>query len=207
MGGYEFTTTSRDALLAARDCAIELRHEFVGTEHLLLGLLRGEGTTAMAALHQVGAEGAEIRKLILGLVMVGQGSDEAASDLPYTSRSKKVLELAMIASREDDSPAVGAEHLLLGLLREQRGIAAQVLTQLGAGPEELAEAINQVRGRGELTAPIGHRDAAGSRTVTVTEPAGNSPVVNAIVARSSPSLIGVVVAVVVALAALWILFR
>lgn len=54
MGSYEFTTTSRDALRAARDCAIELRHEYVGTEHLLLGLLRGEGSTAMAALDHAG---------------------------------------------------------------------------------------------------------------------------------------------------------
>ncbi|MBA2291790.1 MAG: hypothetical protein H0W15_04955 [Gemmatimonadales bacterium] len=207
MGGYEFTTTSRDALLAARDCAIELRHEYVGTEHLLLGLLRGEGSTAMAALDHVGVKGAEVRKMILELVMVGRGSDAAGSELPYTSRSKKVLDLAMIASRESGQPAVDAEHLLLGLLRETRGIAAQVLTRLGVGSDELVAAIDRIRGSDGRPEPIGHSDVAASRTVTVAAPAGTSPIAHALVARSRPSLVGVVIAVGVALTALWILFR
>ncbi len=131
MNGYNFTERVRKVLAMAREEAARLHHEYVGTEHILLGLIReGEGVAA-AVLQNLSVDLDEIQQKIEDTVKKGKASQTTGPDLPYTSRAKKVLELAMSEARELSHSYVGTEHLLLGLLREEKGIAAQVLTDAG----------------------------------------------------------------------------
>ena len=152
MNGYNFTERVRRVLQNAREESIALRHEYVGTEHILLGLL-GAGGVADAALQNLGTNVENVRNTILETVRPGPADRSATAaaasggllgaiadsmgfrqekiDLPYTSRAKKVLELSMTEARELRHSYVGTEHLLLGLMREEHGIAAQVLTSTG----------------------------------------------------------------------------
>ncbi len=128
MNGYNFTDRVRKVLQMAREEAARLHHEYVGTEHILLGLIReGEGVAA-AVLTNLNVDLDEIQQRIEETVKKGKSPAPEGPDLPYTSRAKKVLELAMSEARELNHSYVGTEHLLLGLLREEKGIAAQVLT-------------------------------------------------------------------------------
>jgi ATP-dependent Clp protease ATP-binding subunit ClpC len=131
MNGYNFTERVRKVLAMAREEAARLHHEYVGTEHILLGLIReGEGVAA-AVLQNLSVDLDEIQQKIEDTVKKGKASQTTGPDLPYTSRAKKVLELAKSEARELSHSYVGTEHLLLGLLREEKGIAAQVLTDAG----------------------------------------------------------------------------
>jgi ATP-dependent Clp protease ATP-binding subunit ClpC len=131
MNGYNFTERVRKVLAMAREEAARLHHEYVGTEHILLGLIReGEGVAA-AVLQNLNVDLDEVQQKIEETVKKGKAAQATGPDLPYTSRAKKVLELAMGEARELNHSYVGTEHLLLGLLREEKGIAAQVLTDAG----------------------------------------------------------------------------
>jgi len=135
MNGYNFTERVRKVLAMAREEAARLHHEYVGTEHILLGLIReGEGVAA-AVLQNLNVDLEEIQQKIEETVKKGKAAQATGPDLPYTSRAKKVLELAMGEARELNHSYVGTEHLLLGLLREEKGIAAQVLTDAGVNLE------------------------------------------------------------------------
>ena len=136
MNGYNFTDRVRKVLQMAREEAARLHHEYVGTEHILLGLIReGEGVAA-AVLTNLSVDLEEVQQKIEETVKKGKASSAPGPDLPYTSRAKKVLELAMTEARELNHSYVGTEHLLLGLLREEKGIAAQVLTDAGVTLEQ-----------------------------------------------------------------------
>jgi ATP-dependent Clp protease ATP-binding subunit ClpC len=116
---YNFTDRVRKVLALAREEAIRLQHDYVGTEHILLGLIReGEGVAAAEENVRRGKSASNI------------------PELPYTSRAKKVLEYAMAEARELNHSYVGTEHLLLGLLREEKGLAAKVLGELGISLDE-----------------------------------------------------------------------
>src|SRR6059058_6275999 len=131
MNGYNFTERVRKVLAMAREEAARLKHEYVGTEHILLGLIReGEGVAA-AVLQNLSVDLDEIQQKIEETVKKGKAAAATGPDLPYTSRAKKVLELAMGEARDLSHGYVGTEHLLLGLLREEKGIAAQVLSDAG----------------------------------------------------------------------------
>ncbi len=132
---YNFTDRVRKVLAMARDEAIRLQHDYVGTEHILLGLIReGEGVAA-AVLTNLSADLDQVHERIEESVKKGKATI-ALGELPYTSRAKKVLEFAMAEARELNHSYVGTEHLLLGLLREEKGIAAQVLNSLGVSLED-----------------------------------------------------------------------
>jgi len=136
MNGYNFTDRVRRVLQMAREEAARLHHEYVGTEHILLGLIReGEGVAA-AVLTNLGVDLEDIQQKIEETVKKGKAAAATGPELPYTSRAKKVLELAMMEARELNHSYVGTEHLLLGLLREEKGIAAQVLTDAGVTLEQ-----------------------------------------------------------------------
>ena len=136
MNGYNFTDRVRKVLQMAREEAARLHHEYVGTEHILLGLIReGEGVAA-AVLTNLNVDLEDIQQKIEETVKKGKAAAAAGPDLPYTPRAKKVLELAMTEARELNHSYVGTEHLLLGLLREEKGIAAQVLTDAGVNLEQ-----------------------------------------------------------------------
>src|ERR687889_1863017 len=132
---YNFTDRVRKVLAMAREEAIRLQHDYVGTEHILLGLIReGEGVAA-AVLMNLNVDLEQIHERIEESVRKGKATI-ALGELPYTSRAKKVLEYAMAEARELNHSYVGTEHLLLGLLREEKGIAAQVLNSLGVNLEQ-----------------------------------------------------------------------
>jgi DNA-binding transcriptional regulator YhcF (GntR family) len=123
---YDFTDEVRWVLTHARQEAVDLRHDYVGTEHILLALLRQGTGEAATVLQAEGVKAEEVRQKLLESVRAGRAT-AALGQLPYTSRGKKVLEYAMAAARELNHSYVGTEHLLLGLIREEKGIAAQVL--------------------------------------------------------------------------------
>ena len=132
---YNFTDRVRKILAMAREEAIRLQHDYVGTEHILLGLIReGEGVAA-AVLTNLNVDLDQIHERVEESVRKGKATI-ALGELPYTSRAKKVLEFAMAEARDFNHSYVGTEHLLLGLLREEKGIAAQVLNSLGVTLDE-----------------------------------------------------------------------
>ena len=117
MQGYNFTERVRRVLAEARKEAAFLHHEYVGTEHLLLALIReGQGCGA-TALQNLNVELGDVAQKIEQAVKQGRAAQRTGPDLPYTSRAKKVLELATEEARELNHKYIGTEHLLLGLLR------------------------------------------------------------------------------------------
>ena len=146
MNGYNFSERVRKVLQMAREEAQRLRHEYVGTEHMLLGLVREGGGVAAAVLANRGVNPDEVRRIIEETVKKGPQNQATGPDLPYTSRAKKVLELSMSAARELNHSYVGTEHLLLGLLREEKGIAAQVLHECGLAGDAAADEVKKLLG-------------------------------------------------------------
>ena len=129
----------------AREEAIRLQHDYVGTEHILLGLIReGEGVAA-AVLQNLSVDLDQIHERVEESVRKGKATI-SLGELPYTSRAKKVLEFAMAEARDFNHSYVGTEHLLLGLLREEKGIAAQVLNSLGVTLNEAKRETLKVLG-------------------------------------------------------------
>ena len=166
MNGYNFTERVRKVLQMAREEAQRLHHEYVGTEHILLGLIReGEGVAA-AVLQSLSVDLDDVQQRIEETVKKGKAGQTMAPDLPYTSRAKKVLELAMSEARELQHSYVGTEHLLLGLLREEKGIAAQVLTDAG---------VNLDAARAETLRLLGTDPSASTPTSTPTPPPAAAP--------------------------------
>jgi ATP-dependent Clp protease ATP-binding subunit ClpC len=142
---YNFTDRVRKVLAMAREEAIRLQHDYVGTEHILLGLIReGEGV-ASAVLQTLSVDLDQIHERVEESVRKGKATI-SLGELPYTSRAKKVLEFAMAEARDFNHSYVGTEHLLLGLLREEKGIAAQVLNSLGVTLDEAREETLKVLG-------------------------------------------------------------
>jgi predicted ester cyclase len=160
MQGYSFTERVRKVLAGAREEAARLRHEYVGTEHLLLSLVGDGDGTAVAALEQLGASRDDIRRRVEELLTRGSGTRPVTPDLPYTSRAKKVLELAMSEARELGHSYVGTEHLLLGLLREERSVAAIVLNDVGVTLDAARAEVQRLLGPG---ATLDGRPAAAGR--------------------------------------------
>ncbi len=161
MNGYNFTERVRKVLAMAREEAARLHHEYVGTEHILLGLIReGEGVAA-AVLQQLNVDLDEIQQKIEETVKKGKAAQATGPDLPYTSRAKKVLELAMGEARELNHSYVGTEHLLLGLLREEKGLAAQVLTEAGVNLDAARTETLRLLG---TEMPSGGASASGTAT-------------------------------------------
>jgi ATP-dependent Clp protease ATP-binding subunit ClpC len=166
MNGFNFTERVRRVLQHAREEATALRHEYVGTEHILLALVEGGGV-ADAALTNLGVNPNTVRQKVLDVVKPGPEDGIASAttaaggilgtiastiglrpdrDLPYTSRAKKTLELSMSEARSLDHSYVGTEHLLLGLLREEKGIGAQVLTSMGVTTATVRDEVIRLLG-------------------------------------------------------------
>jgi ATP-dependent Clp protease ATP-binding subunit ClpA len=165
MNGYNFTERVRKILAMAREEAVRLHHEYVGTEHILLGLiLEGEGVAA-AVLQSLNVDLEEIQQKIEETVKKGKAQQGTGPDLPYTSRAKKVLELAMSEARELNHSYVGTEHILLGLIREEKGIAAVVLSDVGIElPVARAEVLRLLGTDVAQHAPPGPQRGSGEPT-------------------------------------------
>jgi ATP-dependent Clp protease ATP-binding subunit ClpC len=135
MNDYNFTERVRRVIALAREEAARLHHEYVGTEHILLGLIReGEGVAA-AVLQNLSVDLMDVQHKVEETVKMGRSTQTTGPDLPYTSGARKVVELSMSEARQLNHTYAGTEHLLLGLLREEKGIAAQVLTRVGVSVE------------------------------------------------------------------------
>ena len=134
-----FTDRARRVIVLAQDEARMLNHNYIGTEHILLGLIHeGEGVAAKA-LESLGISLEAVREQVEEII--GQGQQAPTGHIPFTPRAKKVLELSMREALQINHPYIGTEHILLGLIREGEGVAAQVLIKLGA---DLNRVRNQV---------------------------------------------------------------
>jgi len=127
--GYNFTDRLAMIFQSAQKESNRLRHEYIGTEHILLGLIQEGDGVGITALQNLNVELDELVSAIENTVKRGKAT-KASDTLPYTSRAKKVVELAMAESRLLKHEYVGSEHLVLGLLREEKGIAAQCIHDL-----------------------------------------------------------------------------
>ena len=150
MSGYDFTSRVRGALIKAREEAKRRHHEQVGTEHLLLGLLTEEDALVMDVLDNLGANPMALQQVVEQRVSSGQpGRVKVVSDLPYTPRARVVLDQAIAVAHEFGDGYVGTQHLLLGLIRERHGIAAQALTAAGLTEPRLRhEIVRLLQGEG-----------------------------------------------------------
>ena len=140
-----FTERARKVILLAKEEAKRFNHDYIGTEHILLGLVReGEGVAA-AVLMGLGLDPAKVRMEVEKLVHPGTGTT-VTGDIPFTPKAKRAIELAMDEARELGHNYIGTEHLLLGLIREGEGVASQVLTNLGLSLDKVREEIMQLLG-------------------------------------------------------------
>ena len=134
-----FTERARRAVVLAQDEARKLDHGYIGTEHLLLGLVReGEGVAAKA-LESLGISLKTVREQVVA--RVGRGQRPPSGHIPFTDRAKRVLELSLRESGQLGHRYIGTEHILLGLVAEGDGVAAQVLTGLGADLERVRQQV------------------------------------------------------------------
>ena len=137
-----FTARARRVVVLAQEEARMLNHHYIGTEHILLGLIHeGEGQAAKA-LESLGISLEAVRQQVEETV--GQGQQAPSGHIPYTARAKKVLELSLGEALQLGHNYIGTEHILLGLLREGEGVAAQVLVELGADLNRVREQVIQL---------------------------------------------------------------
>ncbi|MGH7724587.1 MAG: ATP-dependent Clp protease ATP-binding subunit [Candidatus Eiseniibacteriota bacterium] len=134
----KFTERVRKVIYLAREEAARLQHDYIGTEHLLLGVIReGEGIAA-TVLNNLGVDLDHIRQAVENMVS-SSGGTMTIGEIPFTPRAKRVLELAVEEARSLGHNYVGTEHLLLGLIREGEGVAAKVLLELGVDRKRVRE--------------------------------------------------------------------
>ncbi len=150
LAGYDFTYRVRGALIKAREEARLRHHEHVGTEHLLLGLLAEEDTLVMDVLENLGAGPIDLQTAVELMITDGKPTGRAQTpDLPYTPRARVVLDQAISTAHEFGDGYVGTQHLLLGLIREQHGVAARAMTTAGlTEPLLRREIVRLLQGEG-----------------------------------------------------------
>jgi ATP-dependent Clp protease ATP-binding subunit ClpC len=155
-----FTDRARRVVVLAQEEARLLNHNYIGTEHLLLGLIHeGEGVAALA-LESLGFRLEAVRSQVEEVI--GQGQSAPVGHIPFTPRAKKVLELSSREAMQLGHNYIGTEHILLGLIREGEGVAAQVLVKLGADLPRVRQQVIQL-----LSGYVGGKEAgeqAGAET-------------------------------------------
>jgi ATP-dependent Clp protease ATP-binding subunit ClpC len=162
---YErFTDRARKVMQLANQEAQRFNHEYIGTEHILLGLVKEGSGVAANVLKNLDVD---LRKIRLEVEKIVQSGPDMVTigKLPQTPRAKKVIEYAMEEARNLNHNYVGTEHLLLGLLREQEGVAAQVLMNLGLKLDDVREEVLNLLGHGEVSEG-GERAGAGASAKT-----------------------------------------
>ena len=153
-----FTDRARRVVVLAQDEARGLKHNYIGTEHLLLGLIsEGEGVAAKA-LETMDIKGEAVRASVIEII--GEGEKPVEGHIPFTPRAKRVFELSLREALQLGHNYIGTEHLLLGLLKEGEGVAAQVLTKQGADLAQVRQTVIQMlsgyqRGDGEGRESVG----------------------------------------------------
>jgi ATP-dependent Clp protease ATP-binding subunit ClpC len=134
-----FTERARQVVVLAQEEARSLKHNYIGTEHLLLGLLREEEGVAARVLESLDVSVEEVRAAVVRIV--GSGEESPQGQIPFTPRAKKVLELALREALSLGHNYIGTEHILLGLIREDEGVAARILLDLDADPDKIRNEI------------------------------------------------------------------
>jgi ATP-dependent Clp protease ATP-binding subunit ClpA len=141
-----FTDRARRVVVLAQEEARLLNHNYIGTEHILLGLIREGDGVAAEALESLGISLDAVRQQVEEII--GQGQQAPSGHIPFTPRAKKVLELSLREATQLGQDHIGAEHILLGLVREGDGVAGQVLVKLGADLNRVRQQVIQlVHGR------------------------------------------------------------
>src|SRR6476619_1337250 len=149
-----FTERARQVVVLAQDEARALKHNYIGTEHILLGLLREEEGLAARVLDSLDITVEEVRAQVARIV--GQGDEVTTGQIPFTPRTKKVLELALREALSLGHNYIGTEHILLGLVRENEGVAARILLDFDADAEKIRnEIIRMLSGPGRRQAGAG----------------------------------------------------
>jgi len=144
----KFTERARKVLSLAQDEAQRFNHNYIGTEHLLLGLVREGDGVAAKVLANLGVELNKVRSAVE--FIIGRGDRIVLGEIGLTPRAKKVIELAVDEARRLNHHYIGTEHLLLGLVREGEGIAAGVLESLGVNLEKVRSQTIQVLSQGSM---------------------------------------------------------
>jgi ATP-dependent Clp protease ATP-binding subunit ClpA len=166
----KFTERARKVLQLAQEEAQRFNHNYIGTEHLLLGLVREGDGVAARVLSNMNVQLPKVRSAVE--FIIGRGEATVVGDIGLTPRAKKVLELAVDEGRRLNHHYIGTEHLLLGLVREGEGIAAGVLESLGVNLEKVRSQVMQV----VLQGPIAHGGTGSMlpfrRQMMVGQPAG-----------------------------------
>jgi len=160
-----FTERARQVVVLAQDEARSLGHGYIGTEHLLLGLIREEEGLGARALESLGVSVDEVRDRVVRIV--GRGDEVPIGQIAFTPHAKRTLELSLREALSLGHNYIGTEHLLLGLVRDNRGVGAQVLLELGIDAEAVrAEVIRMLSG----PAPQSHAaDVAYQRAYVETQ--------------------------------------
>ena len=156
-----FTDRARRVMVLAQEEARMLNHDYIGTEHLLLGLLGEAEGVAAKALESLGISLAAVRHQVEEII--GRGQHAPSGHIPFTPRAKKVLELAQREARALGHDYVGTEHILLGLIREGDGVAAQVLVNMGADLNRVRQQVVQLLHGYQGTDVIGEGSRRGKR--------------------------------------------
>jgi ATP-dependent Clp protease ATP-binding subunit ClpC len=172
-----FTDRARRSVVLAQEEARMLNHNYIGTEHILLGLVRERDGVAGKALVSLDISLEAVRQQVEEII--GQGQAVPRGHIPFTPRAKKVLELSLREALQLGHNYIGTEHILLGLIREGEGVAAQVLQKLGADLNRVRQTVVQlVEGWSDVAESTGgeHVGAYVEVTASPTEAIGeNAP--------------------------------
>jgi ATP-dependent Clp protease ATP-binding subunit ClpC len=160
-----FDERARQVVVFAQEEARLLKHNYIGTEHILLGLLRVEEGLAARVLESLDVRTEEVRAQVARIV--GQGDEVTSGQIPFTPRAKKVLELALGEARSLGHNHIGTEHVLLGIVRENEGVASRILLDLGADAETIRNAVVAMLGG----APVRRDAPAGTKRFRRRAPA------------------------------------
>jgi hypothetical protein len=142
-----FTERARQVVVLAQEEARTLKHSYIGTEHILLGLLREEEGVAARVLESLDITVERVRAQVVRIV--GSGEEVTSGQIPFTPRAKKVLELALREALNLDDDYIGTEHILLGLLDENTGVAARILVDFEADSEKIRNEVARALAVGE----------------------------------------------------------
>jgi ATP-dependent Clp protease ATP-binding subunit ClpC len=167
-----FTDRARRVVVLAQEEARMLNHNYIGTEHILLGLIHeGEGVAAKA-LESLGISLDAVRQQVEEII--GQGQQAPSGHIPFTPRAKKVLELSLREALQLGHNYIGTEHILLGLIREGEGVAAQVLVKLGADLNKVRQQVIQLLNGYQSKEPAGTASEAAPSTSLVLDQFGRN---------------------------------
>jgi ATP-dependent Clp protease ATP-binding subunit ClpC len=145
-----FTERARQVVVLAADESRRLQHNYIGTEHLLLGLLLEEEGIAARVLERLGITADEVRDEIARVV--GQGDEVTTGQIPFTPRAKKALERSLREALALNHRYIGTEHVLLGVVHEENGVAARILEEVGAGAGKVREEVLRTLGGSAVSA-------------------------------------------------------